>query len=54
MTSGAKLRSGVTIYELNVGHSIVSRAMLIGMTDAVREMKSLICTIEATVRGHAH
>lgn len=48
------LRSGVSIYELNIGHSIVSRAMLIGLTAAVREMKQLIATIESTMRGHAH
>ena len=28
--------------ELNIGHSIVSRAVLVGMTQAVREMKTLI------------
>lgn len=28
--------------ELNIGHSIVSRAVLVGFTQAVREMKSLI------------
>lgn len=28
--------------ELNIGHSIVSRAMMVGMERAVREMKSLI------------
>ena len=30
--------------ELNIGHSIVSRAMRVGMTTAVREMKSLMFT----------
>jgi pyridoxine 5-phosphate synthase len=30
------------ISELNIGHSIVSRAVLVGMTEAVREMKRLI------------
>lgn len=30
------------IEELNIGHSIVSRAIMIGMEDAVREMLSLI------------
>ncbi|MFQ5580465.1 MAG: pyridoxine 5'-phosphate synthase, partial [Nitrospiria bacterium] len=30
------------IEELNIGHSIISRAVLVGMTSAVREMKSLI------------
>ena len=28
--------------ELNIGHSIVSRAVLVGFTQAVREMKGLI------------
>ncbi|MCA9055288.1 MAG: pyridoxine 5'-phosphate synthase, partial [Planctomycetaceae bacterium] len=28
--------------ELNIGHSIVSRAVLVGMERAVREMKELI------------
>jgi pyridoxine 5-phosphate synthase len=35
--------------ELNIGHSIVSRAVLVGMERAVREMKEAI----AVVRGHA-
>ena len=30
------------VYELNIGHSIVSRAVLVGMERAVREMKALI------------
>ncbi len=30
------------IEELNIGHSIISRAVLVGMESAVREMKSLI------------
>lgn len=30
------------IEELNIGHSIVSRAVLVGLTQAVREMKALI------------
>ena len=28
--------------ELNIGHSIVARAVLVGFTQAVREMKTLI------------
>ena len=28
--------------ELNIGHSIVARAIMVGMTEAVREMKTLI------------
>jgi pyridoxine 5-phosphate synthase len=30
------------MHELNIGHSIVSRGVLVGLTQAVREMKSLI------------
>lgn len=30
------------MHELNIGHSIVARALLVGMRDAVREMKSLL------------
>ena len=30
--------------ELNIGHSIVARAVLVGFTQAVREMKALIAT----------
>jgi pyridoxine 5-phosphate synthase len=29
--------------ELNIGHSIISRAVMVGMDRAVREMKALIC-----------
>jgi len=29
--------------ELNIGHSIVARAVLVGFTQAVREMKQLVC-----------
>jgi len=32
------------IGELNIGHSIISRAVLVGMEQAVREMKRLITT----------
>jgi pyridoxine 5-phosphate synthase len=30
--------------ELNIGHSIVARAVLVGFAEAVREMKALIAT----------
>ena len=30
------------IEELNIGHSIVSRAVLVGMEKAVRDLKSII------------
>jgi len=29
-------------YEFNIGHSIVSRAVLIGMKEAVRDMKEIL------------
>jgi pyridoxine 5-phosphate synthase len=32
------------MHELNIGHSIISRAIMIGMTEAVREMKRLVAT----------
>jgi pyridoxine 5-phosphate synthase len=34
------------VRELNIGHSIVSRAIMVGMVQAVREMKQLITTGE--------
>ena len=30
------------IEELNIGHTIISRALAVGLTEAVREMKNLI------------
>ncbi len=30
------------MHELNIGHSIIARALMIGMTEAVREMKALL------------
>ncbi len=30
------------VSELNIGHSIISRAVLVGMEQAVREMKALV------------
>ena len=30
--------------ELNIGHSIVARAIMVGFTQAVREMRELIVT----------
>ena len=32
------------IEELNIGHTIVSRSVLVGMATAVREMRSLVDT----------
>jgi pyridoxine 5-phosphate synthase len=31
------------MFELNIGHSIVSRAVFVGFQNAVAEMKRLIC-----------
>jgi pyridoxine 5-phosphate synthase len=31
--------------ELNIGHSIVARAVLVGFTQAVREMKALVAPL---------
>jgi pyridoxine 5-phosphate synthase len=33
--------------ELNIGHSIVSRAIFVGLTQAVREMKACIDAVSA-------
>jgi pyridoxine 5-phosphate synthase len=33
------------MHELNIGHAIVSRAVMVGMTNAVREMKQLITSV---------
>jgi len=32
----------VNMHELNIGHAIISRAVLVGLERAVREMKQLI------------
>jgi len=39
------------IEELNIGHSIVARAALVGMERAVREMKALLTVAGSTARG---
>ena len=39
-----KIASINNIHELNIGHSIVSRALAVGLEKAVREMKALITT----------
>jgi pyridoxine 5-phosphate synthase len=31
------------MHELNIGHSIVARAIMVGFEEAVREMKRLVC-----------
>ncbi|MDF1643846.1 MAG: pyridoxine 5'-phosphate synthase [Pseudomonadales bacterium] len=36
------------IYELNIGHAIISRAVLTGLDEAVRQMKSLINSARVT------
>ena len=33
--------------ELNIGHSIISRAVFVGLTQAVREMKELLTIAES-------
>jgi pyridoxine 5-phosphate synthase len=30
------------MHELNIGHSIIARALMVGMRNAVREMKELV------------
>ncbi|MFW6089837.1 MAG: pyridoxine 5'-phosphate synthase, partial [Gemmatimonadota bacterium] len=37
--------------ELNIGHSVVSRAVLIGLERAVREMKQIIRLARADAAG---
>lgn len=39
------------VRELHIGHAIVSRAVFVGMREAVREMKRLIVDASRTVRG---
>ena len=39
------------IEELNIGHSIISRAVFVGMERAVREMSALIEAARAGVTG---
>jgi pyridoxine 5-phosphate synthase len=39
------------VRELHIGHAIVSRAVFVGMREAVREMKRLIVEASRTVRG---
>jgi len=41
-----------TVEELNIGHSIVARAVLVGMERAVREMKAAIREGQARVATH--
>jgi pyridoxine 5-phosphate synthase len=38
------------LVEVNIGHSIISRAVLVGMERAVREMKEVIRHTESTIR----
>lgn len=39
------------IEELNIGHSVVSRAVLVGMERAVREMKAIVMGERSAARG---
>lgn len=41
------------IRELHIGHSIVSRAVFVGLREAVREMKRLMCDSAARAAGGA-
>lgn len=41
------------IRELNIGHSIVARAVFVGMTEAVREMKRLVSAASGQMSGQA-
>jgi pyridoxine 5-phosphate synthase len=41
------------VEEVNIGHSIVSRALCVGMEEAVRRMLALIREAEAEVRGRS-
>jgi pyridoxine 5-phosphate synthase len=34
--------------ELNIGHSIIARALMVGMKEAVSEMKRLVNSVAAT------
>jgi|SRR5690606_30576720 len=43
----ARIASIAEIEELNIGHSVVSRAVLVGMERAVREMKDIIVRARA-------
>jgi pyridoxine 5-phosphate synthase len=35
------------MHELNIGHSIIARAMMVGLQQAVRDMKDLLVAVEA-------
>src|SRR5262249_53998131 len=41
-TNVQRVAASPGVEELNIGHSIVSRALLVGMTQAVRDMKAAI------------
>jgi pyridoxine 5-phosphate synthase len=34
------------MHELNIGHSIIARAIMVGLQNAVREMKDLLVAVE--------
>lgn len=42
------------LHELNIGHAIVARAIFVGMTQAVREMKALLAGEEEAIDGFGH
>ena len=39
----AEVRTLPHLHELNIGHSIISRALFTGIEEAVREMKTRMC-----------
>ena len=41
------------MHELNIGHSIIARAVLVGLETAVREMKCLILSLRLRKIGTA-
>ena len=47
----SRLAAFEAIEELNIGHSIVSRALLVGMEAAVREMKRIVLQARSHGRG---
>lgn len=46
MDNVAPIAAIAEIVELNIGHSIVARAIMVGMVEAVREMKAVIAAAE--------
>ena len=38
------------INELNIGHGIIARAVMVGLKEAVREMRDLMMTVQQRVQ----